>query len=770
MTSQRSLPRFVLPTLFALAGGAMTPSLVSAQAPATGGAVKAKVRLAKATNPLVDLLAPYANTGSAMAKGDLYLQLCDDEACTKVVSSTKVINYMFSTGFPKEVQVGGLKPGTYHARFGLDTAKSQGLAGDFATQKGFGQLDVLQVASPEAKLPKGQNPPPATKKITIGATGAVDMGEVVLGSLVFQSPAFAPTTEQGFLLSATSGSGSYRNRVSVLDLSTYKLATPMVPKLGGKDFTGDLCGFVKGTGSTAYALGVGEKGAYVFAFDTDKRAFASGEPVWVPHPDCKADGTCGTLSPNGYPWLCRGTYAERGGKKMLYLVDYKGAGALPVPMGRHMAAIDVTKLDAGGGGSVVASYGVGAAPFLTNKRLTRAVAYAADKLYVLEPSWSKALVDDKVPLKNTIHVLPLLADGKVDFAKKTSFQVGTADDTCGATNNAMPAFGLYNFGGAPRLFVGTDNALELVNLDGKSAGSIDTTTYGVLPTSLALSPDGKTLYAMPNCKSSKNKARLLKGTSTTDRFTLDRHAVVILDLTSGGATPALKETSRDFDEDGTPDGGIDLEFLYLKRDLLRWAPDAGGSVPPTVYTGPEIAVGNGSLFMRGSGIQGNGGSSISSSGLGQVGDVGVYDLGKGRGVMFRNYNIWLDGPSSRWGYDLEPKTTSKDPGDDISVAALLYVPKKLDTPSRPGPPAHRPPRESWRGAGVPLPPVPRRRRIRRPPPHRAALASIIVEFTRAVRRCPPRGEPLAEQPRPRRRHDGSDTILRVEPAMTSAKN
>ena len=54
------------------------------------------------------------------------------------------------------MQVGGLKPGTYHARFGLDTAKSQGLEGDFATQKGFGQLDVLQVASPEPKLPKGQ--------------------------------------------------------------------------------------------------------------------------------------------------------------------------------------------------------------------------------------------------------------------------------------------------------------------------------------------------------------------------------------------------------------------------------------------------------------------------------------------------------------------------------------------------------------------------------------------------------------------------------------
>ena len=98
-------------------------------------------------------------------------------------------------------------------------------------------------------------------------------------------------------------------------------------------------------------------------------------------------------------------------------------------------------------------------------------------------------------------------------------------------------------------------------------------------------------------------------------------------------------------------------------------------MPPTSYTGPEIAVGERGLFLRGTGMQGDGAASINSSGLGQVGDLGVYDLASGRGVMFRGFTLMLDGPSARWGFDLEPKTKSKLYSDDVSVAALLYVKK-----------------------------------------------------------------------------------------------
>jgi hypothetical protein len=96
-------------------------------------------------------------------------------------------------------------------------------------------------------------------------------------------------------------------------------------------------------------------------------------------------------------------------------------------------------------------------------------------------------------------------------------------------------------------------------------------------------------------------------------------------------------------------------------------------LPPVVYTAPQMAVGEQMLFVRGTGIQGNGSSSISSSGLGQVQDVGFFDLGTGRGVLFGGYAPFFDGFSSDagrgtgiWGYDLSPRR-------EASVGALLYL-------------------------------------------------------------------------------------------------
>jgi hypothetical protein len=81
------------------------------------------------------------------------------------------------------------------------------------------------------------------------------------------------------------------------------------------------------------------------------------------------------------------------------------------------------------------------------------------------------------------------------------------------------------------------------------------------------------------------------------------------------------------------------------------------------------------LFVRGSGIQGDGTpSQISSSGLGQVQDIGFYSLATGRGVLFGDYIPWTDGLSSEagtgtgiWGYDVHA-------GRESSVGAVLYLP------------------------------------------------------------------------------------------------
>jgi hypothetical protein len=652
---------------------------VAQPAEAGGGAtITAKVRLAKdLPNQVADLYRSYLGAGSAIYKGDLFLELCEDAACKKVVAAKKVINYVFSTGFPKDVSVADLPAGKYYARFGLDTAYSQQYDGAYDKQHGFGELDLLQSAGADPRPKTNDNPPETTKEITLAAGKSVSLGEVVLGTIVFRPPATPPAPEKGYLLAAASSESGFRNQIDVVDLEAWKMAAAAVPKVAGKDFQGDLCGFVKGEGSDVYTIGVGNDGAYVFAFDSQTRAFAKGEPISIPHPDCK-NGMCpAKLDPVNYPWPCRGTMVKKGGKTLLYLVDFKGAGAMPTTMAYALTVVDATGLAQGQKGSVVATYPAGSSPFVTTKRLFRGVGAVGDTLYLVEPSWSKQLADDKIKGKTVVYSVPIGADGKVDFGKRKATQVDPADDTCGSTNNWIPGFTVQSFAGGPKLFVGTDAGVTLLNPDGTKLGDLDGRDYGTLVTSFGLGPDGKTLYGMPNCKSSTKKAKVQQGVGSK-RTNLDRHAVLVMDLGSGGKAPALKETARDFDEDGQPDGGIDLEFLFLKRNLLRWCETCTGVVPPTAYTGPEIAVGTRSLFLRGSGIQGDGqkGGSISSSGLGQVGDLGVYDLGSGRGVLFRQHNLWMDGPSSRWGFDLHPKNASKSYDDDQSVSAVMWVPKK----------------------------------------------------------------------------------------------
>ncbi|MCC6750560.1 MAG: hypothetical protein IT371_23045 [Deltaproteobacteria bacterium] len=444
--------------------------------------------------------------------------------------------------------------------------------------------------------------------------------------------------------------------------------------MGGADFQGDLCGFVRGSGTTLFVIGVGNDGARVFSFDVAKRAFASGAPLWIPHPDCR-DGKCpASPSPTAYPWVCRGTTVKKGNKTFLYLVDFKGAGAQPTAGGMHLAVADVTEL-AKGNASLVATYGVGSSPWLTTKRVLRGIAAMGEKVFVVEPSWSRQLADDKLPRKTHVWALPTLADGKLDLAARTALLGDTADDTCGSTNNWVPGLTVVGTGTGARMFLGNDDGISVFGPGGAKLGDVDVSSYGSLVTSFGLAPDGKRLYAMPNCKSSKAKAKVKAGPAGSKVVTLDRHATVVLDVSTSGV-PGMLHVDRDLDGDGSADGGIDMEFLHHKGRLLRWCADCSGVVPPTSYTGPEIAVGQKTLFLRGTGIQGSGTTSISSAGLGQVGDVGLYDLGTGRGAVLRGHDLWLHGPSSRWGFDLEPSNAAMDYSGDVSVAALLFVPRR----------------------------------------------------------------------------------------------
>ncbi len=118
--------------------------------------------------------------------------------------------------------------------------------------------------------------------------------------------------------------------------------------------------------------------------------------------------------------------------------------------------------------------------------------------------------------------------------------------------------------------------------------------------------------------------------------------------------------------------GHDIDFWFLK-DYIR-SFQSTLPIPPVVFTGPQMAVGQKSLFVRGTGIQSDGSLSISSSGMGQVQDVGVFDLKSGKGIIFKNYMPFYDGLSSgagedsgQWGFDLG------DPKKENSTGAILYL-------------------------------------------------------------------------------------------------
>lgn len=51
----------------------------------------------------------------------------------------------------------------------------------------------------------------------------------------------------------------------------------------------------------------------------------------------------------------------------------------------------------------------------------------------------------------------------------------------------------------------------------------------------------------------------------------------------------------------------------------------------------------------------------------------VYDIQRGRGVLFRDHRLIFHGPSTRWGFDLHPEDDVLDYTDDVSVSALHFI-------------------------------------------------------------------------------------------------
>ena len=210
---------------------------------------------------------------------------------------------------------------------------------------------------------------------------------------------------------------------------------------------------------------------------------------------------------------------------------------------------------------------------------------------------------------------------------------------------------------------------------------IDGTVFGHAFNSFALSPDGQTLWALPQ-RASALPFHFASGVDGS-RASFTRFMALPIDL-SAGANPGLDPAYAGDDIDGfegestgspyaTPaaDPGVDINmgwYTGYRRELL---PSTPGFQPAAFPFGPSLVATNQSLWVRGSGN-----AEAGASGLGKSGNLAVYDLEARRMILFPYdeagfYRFWHGGadPEPTFGFDLDPNR-----GDPMATFGLRWIP------------------------------------------------------------------------------------------------
>ncbi len=631
------------------------------------------------SSQLNDLFAASFTAGSGMGRMRIFARYCADPACDEPLAVVQAEideadengMYVFSsaspsgTGFDHGVGITQAPLGTSYLQIIGDTQTSieWGKGECSSIDDCPGDADVMQVADFQiaSDLPGSEgNPAAATLELTVSNPGEEIVVEdvIFLGRIHFSGDELwtpAPADDGRLLVAASNEDDTFRNRMALIDLAEAS-ATPgavsddsYILQQAGADFEGDVCGVIDG-GDSLYAIAVGNAGAHVFELDA-----ATGQQA--------SDTELALFEPEGedYPFPCRGVYKEIGGDKHLYLIYYKGAGSedtsTPSPLYHVNLTTGATESDFG-------EYSDWAWRGLT-------INDDGSELVAVDMSWSKHSNDNSIGF-NRLVPIALEADGSVGAVGEPIVTDLASDDQCGSQLNWASGSRIVSVGGMDKLLVGHDFGVAVYDPDTLSQEQdVDLTGFGILFSDFGLSPDGETAYAMPQCKSVTGDSdfELPQGAGTEKA---DKNLVAVLDLS--GNEVAVAQTELDINGDGTNDNGIDMDYYGIKSYIRSF--NSTLPIPPVVYTGPQMAVGENMLFVRGSGIQGNGSSAISSSGLGQVQDVGFFDLASGNGVVFGEYMPFFDGLSSEagtgtgiWGYDISP-------GVESSVGWVHYIPAR----------------------------------------------------------------------------------------------
>lgn len=589
-------------------------------------------------------------------RGDAWAILCKDDTCKcPVIPPQKVIsNYVFSSGFPKDFSITGVKDGQYKLWMVLDTDESIKRGKSFEVEGKATEFDLTTCGgvSPTA----GNNPAPLKVDVTVSG-GRADVGILRWCHIYFDAIGPTPTAERGYVVI-----GGEDGAIRMLDLKNTKMvdANPMTPAVDGftliddnVPYTGKICGMIRSEAKKIYILGYDDRGGRVFMFNMASKKQIGKRGALIP----------GAIAP------CRGVYYQHKSKKMLYLLNRPGTK--PEATGGAMASIDVTKLEKGGKTPYTIFDNSWDALF--NNPLA-GVAVVGDQLAILSEN------DDWVGGgKSTLYVADInpkdgkltLKDGQGNYLK-TYFAESTTGYECGG-KDPVAGVKVASFKGKPYVFVGNLSSVSVfdasttpwtaIDYDSFTPGvqGLDTALYGQVIAQFEPSPDRKQLWMMPECKSKTHFTFKLGGTGNPQTF--NRHRLGVLDLSSGDRPdflPAYQDNPEFDDDANTPDPGFDFDNAYLKKYIVYTCAGCAGATPPTIFVGPQIVVGSKSLWLRGAGIGG-------SQGLGQFSDISGYDIAKRQGYLFREFNFWMDGGSAFWGYDTTPD------GNSPSTGWMLYV-------------------------------------------------------------------------------------------------
>lgn len=621
-----------------------------------------------------------ANSG--MTRLALFARFCADADCAEPVAvvpaemedADELGRYALpsaspaGSGFFRPFTVRQAPVGRWHLQFVGDTQASvefgQGACTDVEDCPGDADVVSVRPGSVGANV-SGQRTNPDASAVpveVVAADAELTLPEPIhLGHIVFDHAKLRtqPAPDPGRLLVALSNEDdTFRNAIALVDLDD-PLANPgraadsYTFQKNGAEFEGDVCGAVTGP-DALYVIGVDAEGAHIFAVDPATGVQVTDAPIAsIPPEDPE--------NPESYPWPCRGVFAQRDTVKSLYLIQFKGAGALTTSRPYPLYRVDLDS------GEVTTPF---ADVFASHALRGIAVDPLATALYVQDQSWSLDAINQGAGATR-IYRFGLDANG--DLGEPTHVVTDdTTDEACGSTNNWPGDLRFGLLGGAPRLLAGHDTGITVHDPETLAeVQRVDLTHFGRLISQIESEP-GVTaglgaLYAVPQCKAyiPDSDFTLPYG---VDIEPSDKNLVARLSVVEGALAVAAGDEdlpSIDINGDGTPDSGIDLDYWHLKNYIRQF--ESTLPIPPVVFTGARATVGRNFLAVRGSGIQGNGGNTQSSSGLGQVQDVGLFDLATGRGLIFNDYLPWYDGPSGVWGLDLVS-------GQESSVGLVHYLP------------------------------------------------------------------------------------------------